>query len=131
MSAPLPEYTISGSYSSDRLRGARPKGSPRRLAVADRDVSSHQTPTKRHVHNSGHFCVRVSKATFRLCTTKLITKGIGTIAGLTGIQDQDQSKVQAQDQEQGPIQSPRPRTKSKDQVQEQGEWSRNYRREER
>ena len=34
MSAPLPEYTISGSYSSDRLRGARPKGSPRRLAVA-------------------------------------------------------------------------------------------------
>ena len=25
MSAPLPEYTISGSYSSDRLRGARPR----------------------------------------------------------------------------------------------------------
>ena len=28
MSAPLPEYTFSGSYSSDRLRGARPLGSP-------------------------------------------------------------------------------------------------------
>ena len=27
-------YTLSGSYSSDRLRGARPMGSPRRLAVA-------------------------------------------------------------------------------------------------
>ena len=39
MSAPLPEYTISGNYSSDRLRGARPNGSPRRLAVAGRDVS--------------------------------------------------------------------------------------------
>ena len=38
MSAPLPEYTISGSYSSDRLWGARPMGSPRRLAVADRVV---------------------------------------------------------------------------------------------
>ena len=38
MSAPLPEYTISGSYSSDRLRGACPMGSPRRLAVADRVV---------------------------------------------------------------------------------------------
>ena len=29
-----PEYTISGSYSSDRLRGARPMGSHRRPAVA-------------------------------------------------------------------------------------------------
>jgi hypothetical protein len=40
MSAPSPEYMISGSYSADRLRGARPKGSPRRLAVAGHDVSS-------------------------------------------------------------------------------------------
>ena len=99
MSAPLPEYTISGSYSSDRLRGARPKGSPRRLAVADRDVSSHQTTTKRHVHDSGHFSVRVSKATFRLCTTKLITNGIGTRAGCEG--------------HTGPVQGTSPRTKTK------------------
>ena len=32
--APLAEYTVSASYSSDRMRRARPKGSPRRLAVA-------------------------------------------------------------------------------------------------
>ena len=32
--APLAEYTVSASYSSDRLRRARPKGSPRRLDVA-------------------------------------------------------------------------------------------------
>ena len=69
MSAPLAEYTISGSYSSDRLRGAHPKGSPRRLAVADRDVSSHQTTTKRHVHDSAHFYVPVSGTTFRQCIT--------------------------------------------------------------
>ena len=37
MSAPLQEYAIPGSYSPDRLRRALPKGSPRRLAVADRD----------------------------------------------------------------------------------------------
>ena len=37
--SPLPEYTVSGSYSSDRLRGALPLGSPRRPAVADYALS--------------------------------------------------------------------------------------------
>ena len=36
--SPLPEYTISGSYNSDRLRGALPMGSPRRLVPAGSDV---------------------------------------------------------------------------------------------
>ena len=38
VSSPLPEYTISVGYSSDRLRGALPLGSPRRPAIADCDV---------------------------------------------------------------------------------------------
>ena len=37
--APVPEYTMSGTYSTDRLRGARPGGSPRRLAVAGGAIS--------------------------------------------------------------------------------------------
>ena len=40
MPAPLPEYMISGSYRSDRLRGARPEGSPRRPTVAGCSVSA-------------------------------------------------------------------------------------------
>ena len=35
--APVPEYTMSGTYSTDRLRGARPRGSPCRPAVAGGD----------------------------------------------------------------------------------------------
>ena len=63
--SPLPEYTISGSYNSDRLRGARPMDSPRWLAVAKSVWGIMKTSFKRNwpldSHREAEAFVHLSK----------------------------------------------------------------------